>query len=168
MSSMVFSTTYTLSDEPYRLWWLPLAGCLFAALQFASAFFMPSLATKFNLIWPERISPRWAFASCVLTLIWTVWIFDVTILNYRAAVRALKMGHFQVVEGPITQFSIAPYEGHANELFTVGDKTFSYSDYQMQPGFHTTQSHGGPLRLGMFVRISYIDQDILKLEVARR
>jgi hypothetical protein len=60
-----------------------------------------------------------------------------------------------------------PYTGHAMESFCVQEQCFSYSDYVVTTGFHNTASHGGPIREGLNVRIEYIGNIILKLEVAR-
>jgi hypothetical protein len=44
---------------------------------------------------------------------------------------------------------------------------FSYPDYTVTCGFNNTASRGGPIREGLQVRIHYVDQLILRLEVAR-
>lgn len=76
-------------------------------------------------------------------------------------------GDFDVVEGIVENFDPMPYEGHKSETFTVNGVKFSYSDYRVTPGFNNTASHGGPIREGLSVRISYIGNTILKLEVAQ-
>ena len=60
-----------------------------------------------------------------------------------------------------------PYEGHQDECFSVADQRFCYSDYEIAPGYHNATSHGGPIRAGLPVRISYRDGRILKLEVPK-
>jgi hypothetical protein len=79
----------------------------------------------------------------------------------------LREGHVQVTEGPVTDFVPMPYEGHALEKFTVRGHTFTYSDYILTPGFHNTASHGGPIREGLNVRVSFAGNLILRLEVAQ-
>jgi hypothetical protein len=49
-----------------------------------------------------------------------------------------------------------PYQGHQEECFSVGDRTFRYSDYEPTAGFNNTASHGGPIRGGLAGRIAYI------------
>ena len=44
---------------------------------------------------------------------------------------------------------------------------FSYSDYDLTKGFNQTQSHAGPLKEGVQVRITHVDGSIVKLEIAR-
>ncbi|MGH9970245.1 MAG: hypothetical protein ACREBG_20950 [Pyrinomonadaceae bacterium] len=60
-----------------------------------------------------------------------------------------------------------PFEGHADETFVVDGHRFSYSDYDETKGFNRTQSHGGPMREGLQVRITHVDGSIVKLEIAR-
>jgi hypothetical protein len=85
--------------------------------------------------------------------------------------RALEKGDYSVVEGAVSDFKPMPYEGHAEEQFRVNEVHFSYSDYEDSPGFNRTASHGGPIREGMTVRITYSDtcsggqRCILKLEI---
>jgi hypothetical protein len=58
-----------------------------------------------------------------------------------------------------------PKSGHKMESFTVNGVKFEYSDFVVTPGFNNATSHGGPIREGLPVRISHIDNTILKLEV---
>jgi hypothetical protein len=60
-----------------------------------------------------------------------------------------------------------PYAGHANEHFTVCGVPFSYSDYVVTEGFNRTSSHGGPMREGLWVRITYVGDIIARLEIAK-
>jgi hypothetical protein len=59
-----------------------------------------------------------------------------------------------------------PYTGHSEESFVVDGKRFSYSDFIVTSGFHNAASHGGPIRAGLYVRVSYIGNVILRLEIA--
>jgi hypothetical protein len=75
---------------------------------------------------------------------------------------------FAVVEGRVHDFVPMPYAGHADESFGVGDTRFSYSDFNISKGgFNNTASHGGPIREGLYVRVSHRNGRILKLEVPR-
>lgn len=60
-----------------------------------------------------------------------------------------------------------PYSGHARETFVVNGQYFSYSDYDLTQGFNQTQSHGGPIKEGLQVRITHVDGSIVKLEIAQ-
>ena len=92
----------------------------------------------------------------------------VNLLGGRAVLKdALSSNRCEIVEGRITALDPMPFEGHKDERIIVGDKRFYYSDYGMTPGFHLTVSHGGPLRVGQYVRIHCLGNDIARLEIAR-
>jgi hypothetical protein len=78
---------------------------------------------------------------------------------------AYRHGQFSVVEGYVTNFRPMPYEGHQDECFSVQSETFCYSDYALTAGFNNSASHGGPVREGLPVRISYVGRTIVRLEV---
>ena len=75
-------------------------------------------------------------------------------------------GNFEVVEGFVENFKPMPSDGGKQESFTVNGIRFKYADYVKTPGFNNAASRGGPIREGLQVKISYIDNTILKLEVA--
>jgi len=78
----------------------------------------------------------------------------------------LNSGKCSVTEGYVENFDPAPASGHKNESFILNGKKFSYSDYDVSTGaFNQTYSHGGPIYQGRWVRISYKDNLILKIEV---
>jgi hypothetical protein len=80
--------------------------------------------------------------------------------------RAYREGRYQTVEGNVTNFVPMPYNGHALESFTVNGVKFSYTDWNFpKSGFKNTSSHGGPIREGLPVRIGYIGNTIVKLEI---
>jgi len=53
------------------------------------------------------------------------------------------------------------------ERFCVSGVCFAYSDFVITSGFNNTSSHGGPIREGLPVRVTYVGDMIVKLEVAR-
>jgi hypothetical protein len=72
------------------------------------------------------------------------------------------------VEGVVEKFHPMPYRGRDYESFTVNGVDFSYSDFVGTSScFNHTASQGGPIRGGLRVRITYIDDDcIVRLDVA--
>jgi hypothetical protein len=61
-----------------------------------------------------------------------------------------------------------PYAGHAQKRFSVCGVPFSYSDYIETGGVNRSSSHGGPIRAGLWVRVSYVGNTIARLEVATK
>jgi hypothetical protein len=119
--------------------------------------------------------PAWsrtAFSGAFLgfALLWTV-VASVSIgTGHAAAQRALREGRVEVVEGTVEDFHPMPASGHDTERFTVKGVHFEYSDFVVRSAFRNTSSHGGPIREGLQVRISWFGSpsqaEILKLEVA--
>jgi hypothetical protein len=80
--------------------------------------------------------------------------------NYSTLRDALQRGDAQVVEGRVEEFTPMPFNGKAQERFTVCGVPFSYSDSIETGGFNRSSSHGGPIREGLWIRISYVGNTI--------
>jgi len=72
-----------------------------------------------------------------------------------------------VVEGTVSRFVPMPVTGHAMERFCVHDTCFEYSDFVITSGFNNTSSHGGPIREGLPVRVTFVGNKIVKLEITK-
>ncbi len=98
----------------------------------------------------------------------TLWTLtaSLTIGSKQSSLREdYAKGNFNVVEGRVTNFDPMPKSGQKMESFTVNGIRFEYSDFVVSPGFKNATSLGGPIKEGLPVRISYIGNTILKLEV---
>lgn len=85
--------------------------------------------------------------------------------NYWSLQQRLKSGNYSVVEGVVEKFVPMPKQGHAMESFCVKNTCFRYSDFIVTGGFNNTSSHGGPIHEDLIVKISYIGDVIIKLEI---
>lgn len=121
------------------------------------------LLGKKGLIKRRRFFPYFYLG---FALIWTTCAYWGVYSNYYDDLSAIEHGTNKVVEGTIENFHPMPASGHDVESFTVGGKFFSFSGYGGTPGFHHCQAFGGPLRQGLRVRISYVGDDIVKLEIS--
>ena len=79
---------------------------------------------------------------------------------------ALRKGHYQIVEGRVENLEPMNDWRNKHESFTVRGLRFRYSDFIVDQCFNHSSTHGGPIRDGLFVRVSYLDRCILRLEVA--
>jgi hypothetical protein len=127
------------------------------------------LRNKFAVwaFWPKstrRLAAPFAVLFLLVTVAISASIFWLLIKG-RNDLLAKSDSSAKVVEGPVHQFVPAPYVGHADESFCVREKCFSYSDYEVTGGFNRTRSHGGPIREGLPVRVTYVGDLITKLEV---
>jgi hypothetical protein len=163
---MTYTTVFDASQHRYENFWSLTPILIFVALG-AMLVFRP-VPLRLNL--PQYLQER---AGRIFS--WCFFIFSLlaamalpsTLFEYHRAATDLRTGRYSVVEGPVANFVPMPYQGHAQESFTVNGHRFSYSDYIMTAGFRNTASHGGPIREGLYVRISYSGNLILRLEVAQ-
>lgn len=114
--------------------------------------------------WSKTVFP-WLFFF--FAVVWTLSV-GVGIGTQQASLRSdYEEGNFQVVEGVVENFHPMPEAGHEMESFSVNGVRFEYSDYVVTPGFNNTVSHGGPISAGLPVRVTYIGETIVKLEVVK-
>jgi hypothetical protein len=164
---MRFETVFDIAEVGYKSWWFPAFGLVFVAV--GAAFLLIPVRLRF-LRW-RIFSDRWGrvfdWAFFIFCVSWTVGTFILTFTQYIAARDALISGRYFVAEGPVADFNPMPYAGHGEESFTVAGKRFSYSDFEVMPGFNNSRAHGGPIDSGVYVRVSYSGNTILRLELAR-
>ena len=88
--------------------------------------------------------------------------------NYVDNSIAYLRGHYSTIEGTVDDFSPLPaQQGDYSESFSVNGKSFSYSDFLAGQGcFNHSSTYGGPVRQGVYVRIAYKDNCILRLDIA--
>ena len=150
---------FDVANHGYTNWWFPVVGLGF-------------LTMSILLLVNDRSAPHnkryWrTIFMVVFSTLWTGIAFVGTGGAYLRARAARSAGGFQVVEGEVEQFLPQPYSGHAYESFKVAGVPFHYSDYVVTAGYHQSRSHGGVIEPGLHVRIGYLKDDILKLEVCR-
>lgn len=104
-------------------------------------------------------------ALLFFAILWTSVVFVSTYRDYRSVLRARSEGRAAVVEGRVSRFVPMPVSGHAMESFCVKDKCFYYSDYNDTIGFNNTSTLGGPIRAGLPVRVTYVGNTIIRLEI---
>jgi hypothetical protein len=86
------------------------------------------------------------------------------VARYVSLRRAVTAGTLRKSEGFIRNFARSPYRPKY-ESFDVGGRHFGYFREDLGPAFHRTQSDGGPLGDGVYVRIWDRDGEIARLEV---
>jgi len=152
-----YVTVYQVSGQSMD-WSFVLPGLI------SLAFSAITIFGKLRFNWKQPSWPLSIFACC-FGVIWLSAATIPTMHETSAALSAFQRGDYELVEGPVTDFDPMPYEGHRPECFSVQDRRFCYSDYEISPGFHNAASHGGPIRAGLQVRIAYVGNTILRLEV---
>jgi hypothetical protein len=104
---------------------------------------------------------------CFAGILFAAFVATSWLVKQHGYIRALHSDNHSVAEGLVTGFHAMPYEGHSEEQFTIANERFSYSDYVVTPCFNHSVSHGGPaIRDGMYLRVSYVDDCILRIEAS--
>ena len=99
------------------------------------------------------------FLTCaaIFILFLSVVVFIFQFNMYNKTIGAYSRGEYQIVEGYVEKFAPMPYEGHAKETFEINGVKFSYSDYNIHPGYNNTKSHGGAITgNGQHLKIRYV------------
>lgn len=151
-----YRVVFDVSQKPFE-WWFPAFGLLFIVLGCAYVW----LSRRFQWHYSRLFAGFFIGFACL----WTLAALAATLPEYLDLRSAIKEGRASVVEGYVTNFRPMPYQGHQDECFSVSEKTFCYSDYGVTAGFNNSTSHGGPIREGLQVRISYIEGTIIRLEI---
>ncbi len=151
-----YKTVFDISQKGFD-WWFPAAG-------------VPFLIVGLILIWTgkRKMWTRFRRAGYIFVgfaSLWTLTVFSTKLREYLALHEAYRNRHYSVVEGQVENFRPMPYDGHQQECFSVQHVTFCYSDFEPTAGFNNTASHGGPIRPGLPVKVAYVDDHILRLEV---
>jgi hypothetical protein len=154
---------YTLIFEASQAGYRPGPGIAIALLLLGVAYWMFGHRDELA----ER-NPRFFlifFFGFVIFLALVVLVS--TIRDYTVLPSALREGRCEVIEGVVTDFDPLPRNGKGRESFVVNGKRFEYSDSEPIAGFHQTSVQGGPIYIGLKVRIHCLGGQIARLEIAR-
>ena len=162
MTPATYELVFNAGQAGYRNWWFPAFGLILVS-DFRGHC-NPRPQKPMDSIPCQRAI---AYCGAAFSILWVLATFLGTFSDYWRLREAIRLGHFEVVEGKVVDFVPMPPEGHAMERFTVNGHHYEYSDYQVIAGFNTTQSHGGPIREGSLVRIFDVGGQIARLEIAR-
>ena len=154
---MPYVTVFDISKQPFEWWW-PAIGLAIAALGI--------IFIKFGSRFTSQANAKVAgWVMVVFGIAFTIVVYNSVSSMWADWHKAYEGGAYSTVEGIVEDFKPMPYEGHQDECFRVKNETFCYSDFDVQPGFHQSASHGGPIREGLPVRIAYYDGQILRLDI---
>ena len=161
---MQFDTVFDAAQAGYNVWSLFVVCGLLAVAVGGLMVFAPDFMKHLSPIVQGKAGGIFCLAFAIFL---NVALLASTYIEYASIRHALRTGEYQTVEGVVMDFVPMPPNGHAMESFRVGGVPFQYSDYDITSAFNKTESHGGPIHAGRYVRIAYLDNKIIKLEVAR-
>ncbi len=163
---MDYQVVFDITTVVYKSWTFLAYGLIFVA----AGVLLIAIRKRLPGWWAKhpRANSVFAFFFFGFAVVWTLTSFLSTYHDYSSLSSAKEAGRAFVVEGFVTNFKPMPVTGHAMEKFCVQGVCFEYSDYVITAGFNNTSSHGGPIREGLPVRVTYVGNSIVKLEVAKR
>jgi hypothetical protein len=160
-----YQVVFDIADAGYKSWTFPAPGLILVAVGAGLVMFRKRLPGWWGK--HPRASSAFSFFFLGFAVLWTIISFVGTYTEYASLSSAAASGRTKVVEGTVTSFKPMPASGHAMERFCVKDACFEYSDYVITAGFNNTASHGGPIKEGLPVRVTYVDNTIVRLEVLK-
>jgi hypothetical protein len=157
-----YLTVFDISQKPFEWWWSAI-GLLFVIVGIVVLKYGRWLSVS-----KDHKLMGWCFIIFGSGAAFVIFVLMYS--TYDEYMQAYKTGRYSVVQGVVEDFHPMPYEGHQNECFRVEKEKFCYSDYEVSPAFNQSASHGGPIRAGLPVRITYYEDEnfqgrILRLEV---
>ncbi len=163
---MTFKTVFDVGQQGYTTWWFPALGLIGVAFGIVLVIRPAIMQRLSHYSGPRTIAGDFfGLFFLIFALVWTAACFFFTFQQYKTAAWHLKTAQYTVVEGPVTDFVPNPYKDA--ESFVVNGHRFSYAQAIVTTGFRQTAADGGPIREGLYVRISYSGNLILRLEVAQ-
>lgn len=155
--SSMYETVFLVTDKSFQFW--PSAVCF--ALSCVILLFGYMFWRRKPVLW------RTTLGICFLGLLLSIFVLTVMYLDFRHLQNAYLAGDYTVVEGPVAHFRPMSESGDKKERFSVGSASFEYSPYYPTPGFNQPAYRGGPIREGLWVRVTHHHGVILKLEIRR-
>ena len=162
---MIYRTVFDVGMSGHQTWSvvLPgLAGMAIGAVMFVSRKSVPGW-------WGRHPRATTVFTGFFLAFVCLLTVLEVvsSYSDHSRLTEALRSGRASVAVGSVSNFKPMPAAGHAMERFCVSAACFEYSDFIITGAFNNTSSHGGPIREGLPVRVTYVGNSIVKLEVGQ-
>jgi hypothetical protein len=164
---MTCSLYYDLFTRDYSNVWLFILFCFFSFVRIA-------LCIVGGIIFENRPLLRFNFRAGGIGVALTAAVLGIYIpykrnADYDRLFALHSSGQESAVVGTVTNFSPLGPRPHSRhkETFDVNNVTFAYppDDSELMLGFKQLRSVGGPLHENVLVRISYIEDSIVRLEI---
>jgi len=167
---VTYETAFDLQGKPFDFGTIagPVTLSLIGSLLFVAAFVRLRQARRGGvppgrLLYTTAFFFVWASFAVLATTVGFASLYS----RHRYLQHRMQTGQVTEVEGIVTNFDPMPSGGHKSESFCVARTCFRYSDFDLTGGgFKNTSSHGGPIRPGLKVRITHVDNTIVRLQIA--
>lgn len=94
---------------------------------------------------------------------WSAFVYRENRAAYDRLRDALATGEYQTIVGPVSDFQKETRSGRVPERWTVAGHTYELSSYRLP----RTALYPGLVKPGMIVRITEVDGQIARFEIAR-
>ncbi len=136
-------------------------GCLIPVFLFIFGLYFPKIHKKSCEQKGEHYNESFVTIFMFVYRFFAVFVIVVMIISgiqsYKQVIVAYREGNYYTVEGYVENYVPMPYEGHAQESFTINGVEFAYSDYTVTQGYHNAASHGGVItHNGQHLKLRYV------------
>jgi len=153
---MKCSTYFDMAVSGFQNWGVVLSGIALALAGLFLFFLIDGRSTRSFLY-------KWAALVSFIVLLLSVASAIRGYVHYRELTSSATSPEIAI--GVVKDLHQAGQLGKQIESFFIDDKKFSYSGTSFEPGFHQTFAQGSPLRNGMLIRVHYVGDTIVKLEL---
>jgi hypothetical protein len=153
----MYETVFLVTEKHFEFW----PGALGITLSCVTLLLGYLLGRRKPVLW------RTTLGICFFGLTLSIFVLTVMYLDFRNLRNAYLGGDYIVVEGPVVHFRPMGERGDEKESFSVGSASFEYSPNYLTPGFNQPAYRGGPIREGLWVRVTHHHGVILKLEIKK-
>jgi hypothetical protein len=152
---VTYTTVFDISAQPFQ-WWIPAIGLWIFAIGVILIWFVGK--------WPDNVKIVGGVMA-VLGLFFAIVVYNSMRSMWSDWKSEYRNGHYSWVEGIVEDFRPEKFPDQRQECFRVQTQRFCYSYFINQPGFHQSADRGGPIHEGLPVRIAFLDDQILRLDV---
>lgn len=122
----------------------------------------PSYRLLENFVYSKKFAYFWIGGVAVMGIVGFFSVYG----EYFSVRKTLLSGTATVVEGTIHNYKAGTNnKGSAYDTFCVKEICFEISDYEVTSGFRQMQVKGSPLKDGLPVRITYVGDIIVRVEI---
>jgi len=116
--------------------------------------------------WPElTMPPTFGIVVGSIILIGASTIFIHSIIQSNRLVSEYERGEYEVVEGIINVLHMQPAHGNGRgDIVRIGNVEFEII-YRSKPGYTLTIANGGVLRDGIYARVYYKEDNIMRIDI---
>lgn len=152
---MRWLTVFTLDTSGFEVF-LPPIAVIAVAVFIAALAFRSSAKLRGN----DDINRRQRHAARGFAMLAVLFcgIAAYLTVGYVEFAHRLHDKAYWTIEGQVHGLS----SERKREKFTVNGVPFIYGDYDLTPCFHNAATHGGPMRDGLHVRITYLRDPVLE------